>query len=223
MSAEDRDDRDPLQSLIAEILEEENRGEAVDRDALIEEHPDHAESLREFFANHDRMKSAAEVDPQTLRPAIDESPLDQPTIAPSAGARGNATLPPTEPAVRLGEDAPVIGDKVRYFGDYELLEEIARGGMGVVYKARQMNLNRIVALKMILSGQFAGEEDVQRFYTEAEAAASLDHPGIVPIFEIGEHAGQHHCCLERSVASRRRVRSGQTGQSIRDLSRIRDR
>ena len=55
-----------------------------------------------------------------------------------------------------------------------------------------MNLNRIVALKMILSGQFAGEEDVQRFYTEAEAAASLDHPGIVPIFEIGEHAGQHY-------------------------------
>lgn len=82
------------------------------------------------------------------------------------------------------------------FGEFVLLNEIGRGGMGVVYRAKQRSLNRTVALKMILGGRFAGEEQVKRFYTEAESVAALHHPNIVSIFEVGEHEGQHYFAME---------------------------
>src|SRR5262245_17323136 len=98
---------------------------------------------------------------------------------------------PTGPGGASATDPPPV-EEGQPFGDYVLIREVAHGGMGVVYLARQRRLNRLCALKMIRTGELASAWEVRRFYTEAEAAAQLDHSGIVPVYEVGQYEGQHY-------------------------------
>jgi eukaryotic-like serine/threonine-protein kinase len=165
----DRDEQ--VDEAIAAYLEAAEAGRPPDREAFLASHPEFSAELRAFFADHDQFQRIAE--PLCLSVGIRSTQAEI-----LAGAQ-------TIPALPTSPDEHPLRD----FGDYELLSEIARGGMGVVYKARQKSLNRSVALKMILAGRLASAADVQRFRGEAELAAKLDHPAIVPVYEVGEHEG----------------------------------
>src|SRR5258708_6076915 len=103
----------------------------------------------------------------------------------------STTIGGAPPARPLMGDAGATSRPARFFGDYEILGELARRGMGIVYRARQVSLTRPGALKMTPPGHPAPPAQVQRSPLEAEAAARLDHPNIVPIYEVGEHQAQH--------------------------------
>ena len=128
--------------------------------------------------------SAVDADSPTIPPAVSGDPATLPPPAPSEGE----TLIPRSLSVTAPGCPTIPG--------YEILRELGRGGMGVVYQARHRKLNRLVALKMILAGSHAGEADLARFQTEAEAIARLQHPNIVQVHEVGEHEGKPFFSLE---------------------------
>ena len=154
-----------FQELLAiELSQRQSRGEPVSLDEYLTRFPDRTALVRVHF------QSNALVD----------------TVNASMGVHDSSvTLAPREPS-----SAEV--SEITSLGDYEIVERIAQGGMGVVYKAVQPKVGRTVALKTILSGQFATPEEIDRFFMEAEAAAALDHSGIVPVYEAGECDGRHY-------------------------------
>jgi serine/threonine protein kinase/tetratricopeptide (TPR) repeat protein len=174
-----------LDNILVTYLEAVEAGRAPDRREWLARYPEFAEELRAFFADEERFDSLV----SPLRPAAPGS-----IITP----RAPSALPSTVVRLPVNGQAQAAprADGARSFGDYELLGEIARGGMGVVFKARQVSLNRTVALKMIRDGHLAFTEEVQRFRLEAEEAANLDHPHIVPIYDIGEHQGRPYFSMK---------------------------
>lgn len=137
-----------------------------------------------------------------------------------------ALVPPAEAEPLMAVPLPSPGAPSQRFGDYELLEELGHGGMGVVFKARQVSLDRLVALKLIQGGEFASPKFVQRFQTEAQAAARLQHPHIVAIHEVGDCSGQRYftmdyvegSTLEQLVRKRPLPPRRAAGLVLRDMS-----
>jgi serine/threonine-protein kinase len=159
-----------LAGLLEQLIEQSRDGCMPDLEGVTHKHPELAGELRELWA--------------TAMIAEDFAEFSSDPVAPTIILNGGVT----RETVDLNHP--------RQFGDYELLEEIGRGGMGVVFRARQLSLNRIVAVKMILSGGLASAADVARFRAEAESAARLSHPHIVPVYEVGEISGQPYFSMK---------------------------
>ncbi len=167
-----------LAALIDRLAGEQRDGRPPDIDAAARNHPDLAAELRELWAVAQFAYMASLPEPSP--PLAVASALTGP-LTPSFAGDHTVHTPTTLP---------------RDFGDFELLEEVGRGGMGVVYRARQKSLNRIVALKMVREAHLATDADLARFRTEAESAAKLKHPNIVTVYEVGTAGGQAYLCME---------------------------
>ncbi len=184
MDESNLDDDATLHRLLTESLEAIERGESIDRDQLYRDHPEHADAMCDFLDNNSLVRGVV----SELRNFEVQSPVDSafdPTLD-SQRADGQR-----RDEYRVGR-----GDRLTYIGEYEVVSEIARGGMGIVFKARQTKLRRTVALKMILAGRLASETDVDRFHREARSAAALHHPNIVGVYEVGTHEGHHYFTMD---------------------------
>ena len=181
-----RDDR--FDDVVAEFLDAVEAGSPPNEVEFAARHPEFEQSLLAFFEDYRQMGGWLTPNDQAIASESSSEAAD------SGASTDGASPPPVDS--RVAKTTAFSGSKPTdprqpTLGDFVLLERIAEGGMGVVYKAKQKGLERIVALKMIRSGQFADDEEVQRFHREAAAAAKLDHPGIVPIYQVGEEDGQH--------------------------------
>jgi serine/threonine-protein kinase len=171
MTADDTQSHDErLGEALLACLEAADGGRSLDREALLARYPEFSVELAEFFAGQDRFE-----------------PLAAPLRFVTKAAR--LETPPLAFSTPRGVDGPESDLPVAHFGDYEVLGELGRGGMGVVFRARQKSLNRPVALKLLRTGR-SRPDDLRRFRNEAETIAALDHPNIVPVYDVGQFDGQ---------------------------------